>query len=340
MSFLPPVFFCTQAQTGWVIDWRPRLSGRRVNLHKYARQSESHLSPKTKITHSQPASPIYSFFPPPHHEVHLYDLYSGLGHGRRTLGCFLLAAQHQSLRAQPSCGYLPCGRLVLLFSFRRSGGLLFAFNGLVGFGSAVVQRPRTFGRVYDAWSLARHLLRRPRTSQRMRCQSSLLCTDNKWANSPGFLCLSSCRIMSPSNNPNAILSNFSCSRKQDIEPRLQNYPGAPSNFLSDMHTYWSSYKGDNNAFWAHEWSKHGTCVSTLAPSCSSNFVANQDVYNYFSKALGLRSQYNLYQALAAKGITPGSNPNVADIHSAIQAAFGFDAEINCESGVLSEVKSV
>jgi ribonuclease I len=104
-----------------------------------------------------------------------------------------------------------------------------------------------------------------------------------------------------------------------------------------MNTYWSSYKGDNNAFWAHEWSKHGTCVSTLAPSCLNNYVEDEDVYNYFSKALELRSQFNLFQALEAQGITPGSNPNVADMHSAIQAAFGFDAEINCVSGVLSEV---
>ncbi|KAI1311313.1 ribonuclease T2-like [Mortierella claussenii] len=123
----------------------------------------------------------------------------------------------------------------------------------------------------------------------------------------------------------------------DIETRLQNYPGLPSGFLDNMNTYWSSYKGDNNAFWAHEWSKHGTCVSTLAPTCSANYVQDQDVFTFFSTALNLRSQYNLYQALAAAGITPGSNPNVADMHTAIKNAFGVDAQINCASGVLSEI---
>ncbi|KAF9316535.1 ribonuclease T2-like [Podila horticola] len=123
----------------------------------------------------------------------------------------------------------------------------------------------------------------------------------------------------------------------DIEPRLQNYPSTPAGFLDDMNTYWSSYKGDNNAFWSHEWSKHGTCVSNLAPSCSANSVQDQDVFSYFSKALALRAQYNLYGALAAKNILPGSNPNVADMHAAIQAAFGVDAQINCLSGVLSEI---
>lgn len=123
----------------------------------------------------------------------------------------------------------------------------------------------------------------------------------------------------------------------DIETRLQNYPGTPAGFLDEMNTYWSSYKGDNNAFWAHEWSKHGTCVSTLAPSCSSNYVQDQDVYAYFSTALALRKQYNLYNVLAGAGITPGSTPDVDDMHSAIKAAYGVDAQINCASGVLSEI---
>lgn len=104
-----------------------------------------------------------------------------------------------------------------------------------------------------------------------------------------------------------------------------------------MNTYWSSYKGDNNAFWAHEWSKHGTCISNIAPSCTSNYVKDQDVFHYFDKALALRSQYNLYKALATAGITPGSTPNVADMHTAIKNAFGVDAQINCASGALSEI---
>ncbi|KAK3838000.1 MAG: ribonuclease T2-like protein [Linnemannia elongata] len=123
----------------------------------------------------------------------------------------------------------------------------------------------------------------------------------------------------------------------DIKTRLQNYPSIPAGFLNDMNTYWSSYKGDNNAFWAHEWSKHGTCVSTLAPKCSSNYVQDQDVFNYFNTALALRKQYNLYSVLAGAGITPGSTPDVDDMHAAIKAAFGVDAQINCASGVLREI---
>ncbi|KAF9400343.1 hypothetical protein BGZ76_007744, partial [Entomortierella beljakovae] len=57
---------------------------------------------------------------------------------------------------------------------------------------------------------------------------------------------------------------------------------------------------------------------------------NEDVYNCFSKALSLRSQYNLYQALAAVRILPGS-PNIAAMRTAITNAFGVDAQINCNN---------
>ncbi|KAF9578939.1 ribonuclease T2-like, partial [Lunasporangiospora selenospora] len=122
----------------------------------------------------------------------------------------------------------------------------------------------------------------------------------------------------------------------DIETRLKNYPGAPSSLISDLNTYWASYKNDNNAFWAHEWNKHGTCLSTLEPGCFDNFVANHDLFSYFTKVLELRKQYNLYKVLADKGITPGSNPSVKDMQAAFREAFGFPAQINCKSGALSE----
>ncbi|KAK3824023.1 MAG: ribonuclease T2 [Linnemannia gamsii] len=123
----------------------------------------------------------------------------------------------------------------------------------------------------------------------------------------------------------------------DIDTRLQNYPGTPAGFLDELNTYWASYKGDNNAFWAHEWSKHGTCVSTLAPKCSTDYVQDQDVFTYFKTTLALRKQYNLYSVLAGAGITPGSTPDSDDMHDAIKAAYGVDAQINCASGVLSEI---
>jgi ribonuclease I len=44
--------------------------------------------------------------------------------------------------------------------------------------------------------------------------------------------------------------------------------------LNDMNKYWFSFYGNNEEFWGHEWSKHGTC-STL----------NQ--FNFFNETLDL-----------------------------------------------------
>ncbi|KAF9914646.1 ribonuclease T2-like, partial [Linnemannia zychae] len=123
----------------------------------------------------------------------------------------------------------------------------------------------------------------------------------------------------------------------DIEHRLEKYSQAhdtvPSSFMKNLYDYWPSCNGDNNAFWSHEWSKHGTCISTLHPSCSSRFVEDEDVYNYFSTGIALRSKYNLYKALAEADdpILPGSSPHIDDIHRAIMKAFGVDAMIWCDS---------
>lgn len=80
-------------------------------------------------------------------------------------------------------------------------------------------------------------------------------------------------------------------------------------------------------------------MTTLAPTCyGSSYKKYEDVHDYFKQALSLRSKYDLYKALSKAGITPGSNPDVSKMHSAIQSAFGVDAEINCDnSGTLSEI---
>jgi ribonuclease T2 len=122
-----------------------------------------------------------------------------------------------------------------------------------------------------------------------------------------------------------------------VAARLKSFKGASSGFMNEMNTYWGSSKGDNNGFWSHEWVKHGTCISNLAPSCTQNYTPNQDVYRYFRQGLDLRTKYDLYKALAYAGIFPGSTPHVKDMHLAIWKAFGVGAKINCEGNILSEI---
>ncbi|KAG0734786.1 hypothetical protein G6F60_010024 [Rhizopus arrhizus] len=110
-----------------------------------------------------------------------------------------------------------------------------------------------------------------------------------------------------------------------------------SSLYSSMLTYWPSDQGDNNVFWSHEWSKHGTCVSTYDPDCYDNYEDGEDIVDYFQKAMDLRSQYNVYNAFSSNGITPGGTYTATEMQSAIENYFGAKAKIDCSSGTLSDV---
>lgn len=54
--------------------------------------------------------------------------------------------------------------------------------------------------------------------------------------------------------------------------------------LGYMGEHWKGINGDEH-LWQHEWSKHGTCVSTLEPGCYVNYTSTQEVVQYFHKAV-------------------------------------------------------
>ncbi|ORX73003.1 ribonuclease T2 [Linderina pennispora] len=117
---------------------------------------------------------------------------------------------------------------------------------------------------------------------------------------------------------------------------IQNYNPT---LYNQMSMYWPSYTGDNNSFWSHEWSKHGTCVTTLDPSCYTSYTQYQDVNDYFAQVLGLRSKYDYYTALKNRGIVPttGKTFTAAAFKAAIKAELGIDVVLKCSSGTLSEI---
>lgn len=65
--------------------------------------------------------------------------------------------------------------------------------------------------------------------------------------------------------------------------------------LDYMGTYWKDYKGNDDSFWMHEWSKHGTCISTLEPTCYSEHKPTEEVVDYFQKAVDLFKDLPSYQ---------------------------------------------
>ncbi|CDH60794.1 ribonuclease t2 [Lichtheimia corymbifera JMRC:FSU:9682] len=106
-----------------------------------------------------------------------------------------------------------------------------------------------------------------------------------------------------------------------------------------LRTYWPSYKGDDNWFWSHEWTKHGTCVSTLRPACYGDaYRKYQDLEEYFEQVLDLQQQYDIYGVLNVAGVFPGQSYNVHTIRNALEKFYGAKIMLNCDrNGQLHEV---
>ena len=98
-----------------------------------------------------------------------------------------------------------------------------------------------------------------------------------------------------------------------------------SDLLTRMETNWASYIGQNQQFWSHEWSKHGTC--------STPFLGNQ--HDYFSNALDARVKTMLLTMLSRSNIVPDSTKTYtsADISSAV----GHAPALGCKGSKLSEI---
>ncbi|KAJ1764958.1 hypothetical protein J3B01_000464 [Coemansia erecta] len=117
--------------------------------------------------------------------------------------------------------------------------------------------------------------------------------------------------------------------------------------IRDMNSLWPSNKGDNNWFWSHEWVKHGTCVTTLHPTCyADSYLPYQEVTEYFRSILDLRAKYNVYAALNASGIVPtepetGRRPkntySLDQFKQAIRDAWGVEPNVKCRGRQLQEV---
>ncbi|RHN72430.1 putative physarum polycephalum ribonuclease [Medicago truncatula] len=94
---------------------------------------------------------------------------------------------------------------------------------------------------------------------------------------------------------------------------------------SDLSIAWPSIYGDDDAFWAKQWEKHGIC---------STFKQ----YEYFKHALELWKAHNITSLLEEKGITPGACYDYQHINTTILAEIGSVPHITCEgSTYLAEI---
>ncbi|KAF5096835.1 hypothetical protein D0Z00_002636 [Geotrichum galactomycetum] len=93
--------------------------------------------------------------------------------------------------------------------------------------------------------------------------------------------------------------------------------------------------------WLHEFNKHGTCMSTVNPSC---YAATAEKYRYvgdfFNRVVELQEQLPTYDILAQAGIVPttAKKYKTADLEAALSKhANGKTVRLGCTDGALQEV---
>ncbi|PSS28360.1 hypothetical protein M430DRAFT_91574 [Amorphotheca resinae ATCC 22711] len=112
-----------------------------------------------------------------------------------------------------------------------------------------------------------------------------------------------------------------------------------TDLLDYMNTYWLPNAGTAEHFWEHEWSKHGTCINTLAPSCyGDGYEPGAEVVDFFNRAVEVFKGLDTYKALEAAGITPSTSKTYTS--DAIQAALtkltGSAVVLGCRNGALNQ----
>ncbi|KAK3092993.1 hypothetical protein FSP39_009762 [Pinctada imbricata] len=73
----------------------------------------------------------------------------------------------------------------------------------------------------------------------------------------------------------------------------------------------------------HEWTKHGTCATSLA--------ATGDIHKYFSKALELKSRYDATKLLSNQGINPDNKTTypIDAVEAAMKRELSANALVMC-----------
>jgi ribonuclease T2 len=106
-----------------------------------------------------------------------------------------------------------------------------------------------------------------------------------------------------------------------------------------MKTYWKDYQGEDEQFWEHEWGKHGTCISTLDPSCYADYQPTEEAVDFFKKTVELFKTLPSYEWLSAAGIKPSDSAtySTSDIQAALKAKHGKEVTLGCKNGALDEI---
>lgn len=130
-----------------------------------------------------------------------------------------------------------------------------------------------------------------------------------------------------------------CDKDREYSNITAILEGAAPCTLKYMEDNWKDYQGNDESFWAHEWNKHGTCMSPLEPRCYSDFKPTEEVVDYFKSTVKLHKSLPSYEWLAEAGIVPTTSATytLAAIQAAIKKHHGFEVIANCRNGELDEL---
>ncbi|KAF3760918.1 ribonuclease T2, partial [Cryphonectria parasitica EP155] len=119
----------------------------------------------------------------------------------------------------------------------------------------------------------------------------------------------------------------------DITTLIEKY--GTTELLDFMETYWNSNDESNEDFWESEWAEHGTCISTLDPTCYTDYETGIEAVDFFQIVVNLFQTLTLYAA----GIVPSNSATytLSEINAAISAQFGQDPVLLCDDDTISEI---
>ncbi|KAJ9285492.1 hypothetical protein DTO021C3_6884 [Paecilomyces variotii] len=109
--------------------------------------------------------------------------------------------------------------------------------------------------------------------------------------------------------------------------------------LDYMKEYFKDYKGDDDSLYSHEFSKHGTCISTLNPNCYTDYYPQEEVVDYFNKTVEIFQRLPSYEFLEKANIVPSYDRtySLADIEDALKEGHGADVTVRCHYQSLNEI---
>jgi len=110
--------------------------------------------------------------------------------------------------------------------------------------------------------------------------------------------------------------------------------------LEFMKQYWVNINGNSEELWEHEWATHGTCLSTLDPSClPSGSPTGAEAVAYFQTVVKLFKTLPTYTFLSNAGIEPSTREQHTfdDFISALENGSGFTPALHCRGKTLNQI---